>query len=385
MQTHLNTVFARQAPYGDAEKTRQAVQALLDELPAFKNLCADAKVLIKPNLLAKSAPENAVTTHPHVVRAVILCLQAKGVKDITVADSPGGPHTQKMLGAVYKASGIADVCQSAGAKLSVDGAADIVAANGTVVRNFSFLQPFGQANFIINLPKMKTHVLTGMSGAVKNLFGLVPGLQKAEFHTRFPEKEPFANMIVDLCQTVNADIHLLDGLLAMEGNGPGGGKPRQCNLLLAGQNPYYVDLAVCHFIGMQPMQTPILAAANKRGLCPKSLPEGALQASGFNPLPIQGFLHPKSYSGKVDFSRNVPMLLGPLVSFIAKASAPKPVIKAKACIGCAKCVHICPQKTVHLQGKKALIQYNKCIKCFCCHEVCPAHAIDVRRTGFFKL
>lgn len=375
----------QKAPYGDAEKIEEAVGSLLNELPAFSRIGRDTHVLLKPNLLAKHVPEHAVTTHPDVLRAVIHCVQAKGARHITVADSPGGPHTAQALRSVYKASGLADVCAETGAELYVETDTVSVPSKGTLVRSFTLLRPAAQADFIINLPKMKTHVLTGMSGAVKNQFGCVPGLQKAEFHTRFPEKEEFGNMMVDLSETLGADIHLVDGLLAMEGDGPAGGVPRRCDLLLAGENPYLMDLALCRYMGMDPMGTPILAAAHRRGLCPAALPANALHGTEEARAPIPGFVGPRSYTGRLDFSGNVPAFMRPLVSAVARATAPKPVIKKDACIGCAKCVDICPQKTVHLQDKKAKINYENCIKCFCCHEVCPAHAIDVRRVGFFKL
>lgn len=378
-------VFVGSAPYGDAQKTEEAVGGLLRQLPAFSRVGPDTNVFIKPNLLARHAPEAAVTTHPHVLRAVILAVQRQGCTSITVADSPGGPYTEGALRATYKTCGFTSVCEETGAALYLGNQGVKRPFDGKLVRSFELLRPAAEADFIINLPKMKTHVLMGMTGAVKNLFGLAPGLQKAEFHTRFPNREHFGEMLVDLCEAVHADIHLVDGLLAMEGDGPGSGSPRRCDVLFAGEDPYLIDLALCRTMAMQPMNIPYLAAAHARGLCPAALPDGALVGDVEAADPIPDFKPPRSYTGRVDFSGSVPAVLRPLVARTAAWAAPKPVIRRQTCIGCGRCVDICPRHTVHLQNKKAVISYENCIKCFCCHEICPARAIDVRRNGFFKL
>lgn len=377
-------VFVQEARLGDADGIAAAVDELLGRLPAAGRLGPQSRVLIKPNLLRKDAPDRAVTTHPDVLRGVILALQGRGVSQITVADSPGGPYTSAAMRGVYKGCGVEAVCAETGAVAytGCESGERPAAAGCEQVRGFTLLRPLDGADFVINLPKLKTHVLMTMSGAVKNLFGLVPGLQKAEFHMRFPAREQFANMLVDLCQTVAADVHIVDGVLGMEGDGPGSGIPRRCDLLLAGEDPYQVDLAICRYFGMAPAQTPVLAQAIRRGLCAEALDPALLQGPDAAKAPLQGFVPPQSYTGRVDFSSRIPGFARP---FVRWAATPRPAVARAACIGCGKCADICPQHVISIDNKKARINHKDCIRCFCCHEVCPVHAIKVRRNALFKL
>ena len=208
------------------------VEDIFAQSAAARALGPRSRVLVKPNLVAKHAPEKAVTTHPAVLDAVCAALRRRGVESITVADSPGGLYNPAVMKSIYKASGLLAVCERHGALAYTACEAAPRKTDGVRVKEFSLLRPVLEADFIIDLPKFKTHVMTGMSCAVKNLFGTVPGLQKAEFHMRFPEKEPFGEMLVDLCETVRPQLIIADGVLAMEGDGPAGGTPRALGLVL---------------------------------------------------------------------------------------------------------------------------------------------------------
>ena len=157
-------------------------------------------------------------------------------------------------------------------------------------------------------PKVKTHVMTGMSCAVKNLFGTVPGLQKAEFHMRFPEKEPFGEMLVDLCETVRPQLIIADGVLAMEGDGPAGGTPRALGLVLGGEDAYAVDLAVCRLMGMPAMRVPYLAAAHARGLCEAALEEALLRGDTQAAAPVADYKLPAGFAD-ISFADKAPRCL----------------------------------------------------------------------------
>ncbi|MDL2294108.1 DUF362 domain-containing protein [Ruminococcaceae bacterium OttesenSCG-928-D13] len=378
-------VFAQTAGYGNSDAINIAVERLFEQVPAAGGLGAQSRVLIKPNLLSKNPPEAAVTTHPDVLRAVILALKRRGVGRITVADSPGGPWSAGAMRGIYESCGVAAVCAETGAEAWVGSEGVETACGGKLVRQFTLLRPVAEADFIINLPKLKTHVLMVMSGAVKNLFGLVPGLQKAEFHMRFPERADFASMLVDLCETVQPSMTIVDGVLAMEGDGPGSGTPRVCNLLLGGEDPYSIDLTICHYMRLDGMSVPFLAEAHRRGLCAERFDPALLLGEAPATAPFEGFIPPRSYSGRVDFGSNLPGFLRPLMPAIARWASPKPVISKPACIGCGKCAEICPQKVIAIDNRKAKISPKNCIHCFCCHEICPVHAIGVRRNPLFKL
>ena len=252
-----------------------------------------------------------------------------------------------------------------------------------MVKEFEVIRPAVESDVIINLAKFKTHVMTGMTGAVKNMFGVVPGLKKAEFHMRFPDKENFANMLVDLCQAVKPTFTIVDGIQAMEGDGPAGGSVRNLGLLLAGSDPYKIDLAMAYIMGFDPENLPVLKAAIDRGLAPTKLEMTDITGDVQRYKRCEGYILPRSY--RLDFGDHVPRALRWATPAVEKFLTPKPKINKSKCIGCGKCRSICPQKTIEIKDKKAVINLKNCIKCFCCHEMCPVKAIDIKRSSFFKI
>lgn len=380
-------VYVQRALPDDRQGINAAVEALLQQLPAAGRLGPESRVLLKVNLLAPHSPARAVTTHPDVLRAVILALQARGVKDILVGDNPGGPVTRANLAKSYDTCGFAEVCAETGARLYAEAGADAVelVVNGKQVRSFHVMRPVQSYDFIINLPKFKTHVLTGMSGAVKNLFGVIPGLEKAEYHMRFPQPERFGNMLVDLCELVRADIHIMDGIIAMEGDGPAGGSPRELGLLLAGENPYTLDAAMHWYAGINPARSSYMAAALERGLWQAPFAPDLLVGEQEAKVPLPDFQPPRSYTGDFNFGQRFPRFMQPMVRRVTNWAAPRPQIQKQACIGCGKCAAICPEKVIDIRDKKANIRHKNCIRCFCCHEICPVKAVEVHRRGLFRI
>ena len=378
-------VFFAAAPDYSPAAVEAAVEQLLGQLPAAALLAPGKKVLLKPNLLSGTAPEKAVTTHPAVVAAVIRAAKRRGVAacDITVADSPGGPHASGLVKAAWKASGIAAVCASEGVNLYTGTASGEAPKAQGAKRRFTLLEPVLAADVIVDLPKLKTHMMTGLTAATKNLFGCIPGLQKAEWHMRCPQKDAFGEMLVDLLLTVKPAFAVLDAVVAHEGNGPSGGSPRPLGFLAAAQDPLSMDLAMCAVIGVEPERVPYLAAAQRRGLCPAAF-DPAL-AAGETGLfaPAEHFRLPDSWR-RMNFSDSAPRAVRWAVPTVEKWVAPRPKIAPARCIGCGRCAEICPQHTIELKDKKAHIKPQNCIRCFCCHEVCPVQAIDTKRFFLFK-
>ena len=372
------------ASYEQTQALQDAVESIFAASKNVQALTPQSKVLIKPNLLAKHVPETAVTTHPAVLKAAIVALQARGVSHITVADSSGGVYTPSAMKAIYKASGLAAVCAETGAVLYTECSAHPRKTDGVRVREFNLIDPVHEADFILNMPKLKTHVMTGMSCAVKNLFGTIPGLQKAELHMRFPQPADFGEMLVDLCECVRPQLHLVDGIMAMEGDGPAGGVPRNAGLVLGSENPYDLDLFVSHLFSLPIARVPYLAAAVARGLCPAQVDLAWVQADAGTEQPLPHWLLPRG-NGSVSFDANVPSFLRPAVHKMQAMMAPHPKIKTPQCIGCGKCAEICPGDTIVLKNNKARIVPKNCIRCFCCHEMCPVKAIDVKRFGMLQL
>lgn len=373
-----------------------AVEKLFAALPCTAKLGPDTRILLKPNLLAKAAPDRAVTTHPEVVRAVIHACLRRGARkeNITVADSPGGLYNPLIMKNLYQISGLSAVCECEGVLLYTDCESQTVSVkNSDLVREFDILRPVIEADFIIDLAKLKTHVMTGLTAACKNLFGTIPGLRKAELHTRFPDKALFGRMLIDLLETVQPDMAIVDAVVGLEGDGPNGGEPRPLGLMLAGEDLPNLDLACAELIGLDPMRVPYLSAAHARDLCAAAFDRKdlCLEPEAFASVLPTGWRLPSSFTSgsgaNTDFAakRAIPAALQPLVQKAEAMIAPHPVVNRARCIGCGKCAEICPQHTIVMKDRKSRILPKNCIRCFCCHEMCPVKAIDVKQLKIFKL
>lgn len=366
----------------DPKLIQQAVDRLFALLRLDESIDPSWNITIKPNLLMKRKPEDGTTTHPTVVRAVVRHLQALGVKNITIADSPGGVYTKAALTGIYQATGMEEVARETGVSLNFDlGTTHCPQSEGVVCKAFDLINPIAQADFVISIAKLKSHCMTGLSGGVKNLFGCIPGLTKPEFHWRYPKEDDFCNMLLDLCETVKPGITFVDAVVSMEGDGPSSGDLRQTGLLLAADNPYQLDLVLSHIIGREPDSIRTIHNAIVRGLCPADYDE--VPQTG-NELPVFGdFKMPRSRT--VDFQSNIPKpLRGICKPVIDRFFTPRPVINLKICVGCGKCAESCPPHTISVVNRKAVINRQNCIKCYCCHEMCPVHAISVKRSRILE-
>lgn len=372
-----NAVSVTHTPSYEPERVYADVKRHFLLLGIDKKLCPGMNVLIKPNLVMKRTPEEATTTHPAVIEAIVRCVQSCGVTDITLADSPGGPFTESALRGIYDASGMTGVSERTGAKLNFDtGSFVCERGENKLVRSFTLMNPVKNADFIIDAAKVKTHGMTMLSGGVKNLFGTVPGLMKPEFHWRFPDKSQFCEMLVDLCETVRPDLAIADAVVSMEGDGPTGGTAKETGLLLASASPYALDVALCDMIGLSYRDVFTVMHAKERGLFPADGTK--VQIVGETLPRFSDFVMPKSKS--IAFAEKIPAVLRPVVD---KLLTSKPSIRRRDCVGCGKCAESCPAKTIRVADKKAQINYKNCIRCFCCHEMCPIKAIDIKRFGLF--
>lgn len=360
----------------------EAVRAVLAEqfrlLKAEELIRPGMRVAVKPNLVTRSAPDECAVTHPVVLCAVVSLLKELGAS-VVIAESPGGPYTPALLKGIYEHSGCAKAAEY-GAELNLDCTwGELRAPEAKLCRSFSVITPLLEADAIVDVCKFKTHCMMGLSAAVKNLFGAVPGLMKPELHCRFPQKDAFGTMIADLCQALHPVLSIVDGITAMEGNGPTGGRPRHVGALLASRSPYAVDLACTEIIGMVPETIPPLRAAMERGLCPRTAQELVWLCEPALRFAVPDFLQPESKSA--DFITRLPKFLQPLA---ARLATPSPQIRTAECVGCGKCAESCPQHTITIRDHKAVIDYSNCIRCYCCHEMCPKHVIDIRRLSLFR-
>ncbi|HJJ28071.1 MAG TPA: DUF362 domain-containing protein [Methanocorpusculum sp.] len=333
------------------------------------------KVLIKPNLLSEAAPERAVTTHPSVIWAV-----GKIIKDaggiLSIADSPGAGivYSVHSLKKIYKKCGIEEIAKDLGIEPNLDtGSQDKSFAEGVIMKRFTVINPVCNADIVISVCKLKTHMFTHFSGAVKNTFGVVPGLDKPVFHSRFPDSMDFSEMLVDLNELIKPDFCIMDAVVGMEGDGPQGGNPREVGYILASKSVYGLDLSAQTLISMSPECIGTTMAALRRGLIDE------VCVKGDEIVPIPDFVHPSTYRHPENETRPIRKFYRKLQR-TGKLYAPSPVINSKLCIGCGKCVRICPVKAASIKQGKASFDLTNCIRCYCCHEMCQYNAIELKRT-----
>ena len=374
-----NRVWLAQCPdYG--QSLEEKIEKAFDALQVWDKIRPGMRVVLKPNLVMSSKPEQAIITHPAFTAAVGKCVQKAGGR-VVIAESPGGPYTPAAMKAMFRATGYRDMAEACGFALYTDcKSREVTLPQAKRCRELSVVEPFLDRDYLIDLPKLKTHSMVGFSGAVKNLFGTVPGLQKPELHCRFPEREPFSEMLCDLCHFLGPDLSLMDGIWAMEGNGPTGGQRRDLHVIAGSESPWALDVAAASLVGLEPEKITMLWEGHERGYGPLDLSELELVGDPMETLLAPDFL--KAEASSTDFIDRLPKFLRPAAK---KLATPYPRIDKKRCVGCGKCAESCPQHTISLREGKAVIRYQNCIRCFCCHEMCPKHVVQIKRLGLLRL
>jgi uncharacterized protein (DUF362 family) len=317
------------------------------------------KVLLKVNLLSGKGPEKAVTTHPDIVRAVANAVRKAGGKPY-IGDSPAGPFSKRILAKAYRISGLENLAKEEGIPLNFDtGSKKLDIPDGSRLKRTAVCNFALAADKVIALPKLKTHSFQFMTLATKIMYGVVPGLTKAKYHAQFPRKLSFADMMLDILTIVKPNLYIMDGIVGMQGQGPGSGDPVDMGLVLASSDHVAMDIAVCKILGIEPVGIPALKRAKVRGMWPGKIDYPIKSPEN---VAYKGFRLPNTADH---------LLTG------RKTPNKSPVVTDK-CIACGDCEGICPKEAVKVQGSKAAITYSKCIRCFCCHEVCPEDAIVLR-------
>ncbi len=234
---------------------------------------------------------------------------------------------------------------------------------------------------IISLPKLKTHQLMYFTGAVKNLFGLVPGLTKSTFHVKYPDRDNFGGMLLDLMDAVKPSYALMDGILGMEGPGPQNGTPFPVKILLGSSNLPALDIAASAVIGYDPLTIPTNALALNRNYGLDSIDDVIIAGVPLEECMVKDFTlipHKKHRHVIFDLFHS-----SKLVQQYRLKRKPKPYFIEEKCIKCGECIKICASNANWFEegpnGKFVAVDYNKCIRCYCCHEVCPVDAIEIRK------
>ena len=335
-------------------------------------------ILLKPNILSDQPPEKAVTTHPEIVKQVILYLKEKGAGTIYVGDSPGVPKP----GFSGKKCGISEAVLQTGALWAdfTENKVHINNPSGRKHKEFKVTSFVKEVDMIISLPKLKTHQLMYFTGAVKNLFGLVPGLPKSTFHVKYPDRENFGEMLLDLMDAVKPSYALMDGIIGMEGPGPGNGTPHPVKVILGSTNLPALDIAASAIIGYDPMDIPTNRLALKRNYGLTRIEDVVIKGITIEECSISDFTlipHKKHRHLFFDLFKS-----SKLIQQYRLKRKPKPYFIEEKCIKCGECIKICASNANWFEegpnGKFVAVDYNKCIRCYCCHEVCPVDAIEIK-------
>lgn len=357
---------------GDLQNVVRDALALIEFDP---HSTSGKTVLLKPNMLGAYVPERQVTTHPAFVEAVASIFKDVGAR-VQVGDSSNGVYE---IDDVWNVTGIRVAAERAGMEIVPFERAGSVEKNG-----IRFSKAVFDADIIVSLPKFKTHGLTGLTVAAKNLYGCVPGMVKTAYHRNHMKRRDFASLIVDIARTVQPQLTIVDGIVGMDGNGPSAGKPVELGFVMAGTDVHAIDSVSCDLVGMNPRDLDTLDIAHSKDLFDI---ESTIEIVGEDVESCKpaSFKLPASYMEKKIDSGIAQAVLG-LVWRIMKV---RPVVAEKRCKKCGLCVKSCPVNAIHWQGdpgdRPPRITKSECIRCFCCHEVCPHKAIDMKRSLSVRL
>ena len=323
-------------------------------------------VLVKPNVLAAVEPARCVTTHPATVEAIATLFTDMGAR-VLVGDSSGGTmfgisQTRRALAV----SGIAFAARRAGAELAPleeHGVTSVPGRYGKWQIHTSAL--LEKIDAVVNVPVFKTHTATVLTGAVKNLFGLVPGFLKADYHRDIPHIPTFSRFLVDLADTVRPAINILDGIMCMQGNGPMNGELYHAGVVVVGRSPHAVDAVMERLAGLPPRSVPTVAAAARL----KSFAADECLTETCSPL--HGFRLPDTVPN------------GLVARFVftsgVKWHRAYPRIDPKSCTACGECAAACPIEAIYVRRGTVCVDTRKCMRCLCCHELCRSGAVALRR------
>ena len=326
----------------------------------IENRIRDKRVLVKPNILGPFPPERGVTTDPKLISAIVKNLKICKAKEIIVGDNSGSIHFDPLK--IAKVTGILDA--SDGCFTNIAKEVIEVKVNSKYIDKLFVSKPVIEADYIINVPKFKTHSLTTITGAIKNMFGIIPGGKKAQLHTLSRSIYEFAELLVDIYQIRIPDLNIMDAIIGMEGVGPTNGEPRIINKIIASDNGISLDSVMATMMGLKPESIELLQIAQKRNL-------GEIDISKID------------IDGKLEIISGYKTPNNGLLQKIRKAAVPyifnfakvKPLVDHNKCKRCERCIKVCPVFAMNLNNSFPEADRKKCISCFCCEEHCPYGAI----------
>jgi len=365
------------------ENLRHVLQESIQSLGGFAPYVKPGqKVLLKPNLLAKRKPEEATTTHPIFIQALASLLMEYGA-NVVIGDSPGGPFTAGIMNGIYKVSGMEAAATKTGASLNCNfGSYETENPAGFVMKRLTLASMLQDVDAVICVAKLKTHGMMTFTGAAKNMFGIVPGIAKAEYHFNMPDYDVFADALIDICMASAPVLSFIDGIVGMEGNGPAGGTPVHTGAVLASPSPYHIDMIACRLIGLALRDVPMLRCAAARGMLKADMSDIELVGDSYETFKNCPYKAPAT-KGIMNITKfQIPMFVK---NFLARYVQTRPAFDLNICNGCGICREACPAKIIEIKNGKATLDIKHCIRCYCCQELCPKKIITIHRPKLSRI
>ncbi len=359
-------VSIHRCPTYHIDDVQQAVERCLTDIGGIESIVKKHnRVLIKPNLLSASEPFLAITTHPEFIRAVVRIVHRVGAKAI-IGDSCYGSVRMEE---VYEKTGVKRICEQENA--------ECIFFNKVTDWKIPLASIALESDVIINLPKFKTHNLTILTGGIKNMFGIVPGTQKINYHSDYPSIQEFSKLLIDILEKVKPHLTIMDGIIGLEGDGPGSaGKARNIGLILCSRDVVALDTVMAVMMGLDPLHIPMLRIADVRGIGNCKMEDIEIDGESTFAKPIPGFILPKS-----GIILKIPSatlkLVGRFISIM-------PVFKKQVCSKCGLCVKSCPKGAIVFKKNFLSLDVHRCISCLCCQEICPRGAVKAKICFRFK-
>ena len=353
------------------QNCKSALEAVL--LPQIRERggIAGKSVMLKPNLLAWRRADDIACVHPAVIVETAKIFLEAGAAKVAILENPA----VQTVPAILQSMGILDQLKEMGVYCETfKNYCRQETEEKVRFHDLEIASEFKEYDYVCDICKVKTHAMMTLTLCVKNLFGLVNGSARLGWHLAVGRDfEQFADLLLDLYLRVKPDFNIADGVVCMEGNGPGSGNPAQRNFFAGSIDSLALDRSIAELLGVKDLL--LLKNAVKRNLPSEYTNCGAVPECA--PLTL-----PDPPGIMLSWGLTLPPVLR---DWMRKAMLSRPILDAGKCIGCGMCEKMCPPHSLKMKDSKPEFHLDTCIRCYCCQEHCPKGAIESRKTFLMKL